>query len=742
LYKLNNHSHLKLNFFSLYRTGANERTVTLEASPREAIADLDQPGRPMLACSTSGRSISAVWPESRNYTVYSLAPTGIWDVVDRGSGNCLAWASTAPMYALISVANIPDLEVKAKRGLLSSLSAKISNAAAAAAAEEEAAAVAAAARAAAAATTVQVHVVDELNAGQFIAAHDLALNGAQPVLLHGGALLGVVAIDPVTLQRALRFFSWRDLSPVGPALPEPIWVSWEPECTLVALGYEHTVELCRVHPNFQRFATLSLPHAAAGIWQSRQLFVSTPSSLHLIFADPLQEFVQEVTLASFQGGAASKTAPSLDATPLPPEQMRPAGPVTLAGVRHSYLWLADAFGRPFLVSLRHPGLRLRCLAARGELTTARTIAERGLSAAFHDDVARFLAAMSPGDGVKEALLLPGLSPETEMALSIRDGAWDRAARCFQAFALGVSDKALLTLTAGKAAASAGAGGASDVADSLAGLSLGRDHAAAVAEILREHASGAAGATTVAGEDDKAATPTINKKTSGEDNSDSEGENEDEDEDAPFVDPVDWDAPLSTLLGNDSDTNGEAGETTAATGEEKTSSSISTATTSTFSAATEIVEPGELRRITAAAQLGLRFADAAADAGQMDAARAALGVLARYAPALPVSVLEDLVAQMGRCRMTESTRNLAAAAASARPGSALQDPGVAALLAALAGGLQGDAVQATLHASGLAPLSAVYAAVWGQGNRDAAIERWKVQLADSAGTVQITPPAAV
>jgi hypothetical protein len=496
-----------------------------------------------------------------------------------------------------------------------------------------------------------------------------------------------------------------------------------------------------VHPNFQRFATLSLPRAAAGIWQSRQLFVSTPSSLHLIFADPAQEFVQEVTLASFQGGAASKTAPSLDATPLPPEQMRPAGPVTLAGVRHSYLWLADAFGRPFLVSLRHPGLRLRCLAARGELTTARTIAERGLSAAFHDDVARFLAAMSPGDGVKEALLLPGLSPETEMALAIRDGAWDRAARCFQAFALGVSDKALLTLTAGKDATSSGAG---DVADGLAGLSLGRDHVAAVTEILREHALGSVSMTP--GEDEKTTTTAaITKKASGEDTSDSE--DEEDEEEVPFVDPVDWDAPLSPSL----ETN-NAGTTTtstaaAAAGKEdghhtSTSSSTTTTTTAAFSA-TEIVEPGELRRITAAAQLGLRFADAAADAGQMDAARAALGVLVRYAPALPASILEDLVARMGRCRMTESTRNLAAAAAAARPGSALQDPGVAALLAALAGGLQGDAVQATLHASGLAPLSAVYAAVWGQGNRDAAIDRWKVQLSsDSAGLVKITPPAAV
>jgi hypothetical protein len=130
----------------------------------------------------------------------------------------------------------------------------------------------------------------------------------------------------------------------------------------------------------------------------------------------------------------------------------------------------------------------------------------GLAAGFHDEAARFLAAMSPQEGVREALALPGLTPTAEMALSIRcapqlgccpeqrfagdsgrspmcggsgkaasccaskprllcfspvnvpaclpdcprwcasrSGKWDRAARCFQALALGVSDRSLLQL---------------------------------------------------------------------------------------------------------------------------------------------------------------------------------------------------------------------------------------------------------------------------------------------------------
>lgn len=151
----------------------------------------------------------------------------------------------------------------------------------------------------------------------------------------------------------------------------------------------------------------------------------------------------------------------------------------------------------------------------------------GLAAGFHDEAARFLAAMSPQEGVREALALPGLTPPAEMALSIRCVArgrcrhraptqlpgigmgvagagmlqhtncmliqtnclsmrfaldfaaelarllaglssrraaliaaplpalccrsdnWDRAARCFQALALGVSDKGLLQARLGQ-----------------------------------------------------------------------------------------------------------------------------------------------------------------------------------------------------------------------------------------------------------------------------------------------------
>lgn len=810
--------------------GSPGRTVVLDSAKKEAIAVLDDPGRPKLASSLTGRSLSAVWPESKKYTVFSLAPTGKWEVLDKGPGICLVWASTAPMYACLSV---PEVAAPVKSGpkRIGGFLGKMFFGDSFARKEMEStpATTGATTGATPGATTganinstptvdgaqttqqgtvdgqpieqnvsgkerdkdkdktqmvqepakpvvqvsikVKVHVVDEENASHFVAAHDLQLNGAQPVLLHGGALLGVVAIDPTSSERALRLFSWRDFKAVGPALPEPRWIAWEPECTLAALAYEHTVELCRVQPGFQRFATISLPGSGAGLWQSRQLYVSTPTSIHVVFADPVQEFVQEITLASFQGGsfstlstlstyAADIGSKEPQGPPLPPPAMRPAGAVTLAGVRHSYLWLADAFGRPFLVPLRHPGLRFRCLAARGELTTARTIAERGLAQAYHDDVALFLTAMSPppvSDGVKESLLLPGLSPATEMTLSIRIGAWDRAAKCFQAIVLGVSDPGLLSLASGQRDAEDGTAfdGTFDGWNMIGSGGGGADRAARVESILQEHEDtstkvgddgddddGNNGDGGVNEEEEEEEKEEKTKSKKGGEREDDQGEESDEEEE--FIDPVQWDTYRHIGTSRSEDDN-EAMDTT-----------------SVNFAMLAHPDPTEVARVSAAARLGMRFADTAVSAGRTDAARDALGVLVRFAPLLPSDLLEELVVRIGRCRMTESARNLVAAASISRPGSALRSPNVVALLVALSGvggrsavgstlmdadaaaHVRGDAVQSMLIASGLAPLAAVYSAVWDQGNLDLAVQKWEGLVRAGRGgggrdAVRVTPP---
>lgn len=85
-----------------------------------------------------------------------------------------------------------------------------------------------------------------------------------------------------------------------------------------------------------------------------------------------------IQLASLGGGVRSQLAPHGDRYgPLPSEVMRCGGPVVVVGVRDGNLWLADARGQPFIISLQHPGLKARCLAAAGDLGRAVVIAHNG-----------------------------------------------------------------------------------------------------------------------------------------------------------------------------------------------------------------------------------------------------------------------------------------------------------------------------------------------------------------------------
>lgn len=261
------------------------------------------------------------------------------------------------------------------------------------------------------------------------------------------------------------------------------------------------------------------------------------------------------------------------------------------------------------------------------------------------------------------------------------------------------------------------------------------------------------------------------------------------------DPVDWDAPLA---GSATATATAAAEPAPAPWQDEEGEGGAGAGAATGAAAAAFVGPAERQRLAAVAELGLRFADAAAEAGYegeracswnrqghgdeeearrgrvdlqrlsrsaahspahppfparsfpalpgaADAARVALGVLVRSAHLLPPAQAELLVFRMGQCRMTESARSLAAAVAAARAPGSLSDPAVASLLAALVGGMHGPAVQGTLQAAGLAPLAAVYSAVWGTGDRGAALADWQRQLAaahpETAAAVAITPPPA-
>ncbi|CAN1340602.1 TSET complex member tstF [Linum perenne] len=116
---------------------------------------------------------------------------------------------------------------------------------------------------------------------------------------------------------------------------------------------------------------------------------------------------------------------SVAVTRFPTEQKRPVGPLVVIGVRDGVLWLIDRYMCAHALSLSHPGIRCRCLAAYGDAVSAVKWASR-LGREHHDDLAEFLLGMGYAT---EALHLPGISKRLEFDLAMQSSDLKRALQC-------------------------------------------------------------------------------------------------------------------------------------------------------------------------------------------------------------------------------------------------------------------------------------------------------------------------
>ncbi|KHN14190.1 hypothetical protein glysoja_028588 [Glycine soja] len=116
---------------------------------------------------------------------------------------------------------------------------------------------------------------------------------------------------------------------------------------------------------------------------------------------------------------------SVAVTRFPMEQKRPVGPLVVVGVRDGVLWLIDRYMCAHALSLSHPGIRCRCLAAYGDAVSAVKWASR-LGREHHDDLAQFMLGMGYAT---EALHLPGISKRLEFDLAIKSNDLRRALHC-------------------------------------------------------------------------------------------------------------------------------------------------------------------------------------------------------------------------------------------------------------------------------------------------------------------------
>ena len=734
-----------------------------------------QSGRAIVGASPSGAYVSCCWPAGRRYAVFYRTLAGEWQEVDSGLGVDLAWHSHRDQFAVVEEPPPQLLHVPKPRGggLLKSREKEAAKAAAAAA---EAAA------AAAARAVVRIRALDGLQVT--LTCEQVAVGADVPVGVHGGPLLGVsykrtttagAQLSGEDASPVLQLWSWDGRTKVGPELPEPNFVRWDPTVSVVALGYLRQVTLFRARPSFEPIGAVPLAGATGAAWALRQLFVVTASGVHVAFVSagesrgaaaralmdlgdgeargPAEAAVSVVALASTTGSDATSglrgDAAGAGAA-LPAPAPRPPGPLALLGARGGNLWLVNSYGQPMVLPLRHPGLRARCLAALGDVVGAAQVAAAGLAPAHHDDFASFLAAAAGPTGAQLALVaLHGLSLETEAELCMSTGQWRRALACLDALLHGCADRSHLRLAGGAAAARYAE--ATEPAAALA-ESVARAAAAAVASQQEAAAAAAAAAPLAASGPQPGDPPPPSAVATNQamwsymgfgglfvDNfSEPAAPGAGADARRGARDPVargrvDWGAPLAAGW-----QFAKGGGDGAGSGKKAKASAAAAAQQQAQAQAQQ--QAGALAPSPAALRLAMRLVEGSQDAGILDVTTAAAQLLLAHRGSLEPAQLARLAARMAGAGMNADVRLLAdsGVASGSHKGQA-----VGFVAAALTGDL--DRLQAALQASGTVALAALQANTYRLPASFAQSQRWNDALkrAAAAGGEQaylsVVPP---
>ncbi|PIA37569.1 hypothetical protein AQUCO_03000264v1 [Aquilegia coerulea] len=193
------------------------------------------------------------------------------------------------------------------------------------------------------------------------------------------------------------------------------------ELALIAVDGPQTVTQERISlrpPMLQVVRLASFQHAP-----SVPPFITSPKQSKVDGEDSVlpKEFEERKISEIAVGGGGVSVA----VTRFPAEQKRPVGPLVVVGVRDGVLWLIDRYMCAHALSLSHPGIRCRCLAAYGDAVSAVKWASR-LGREHHDDLAQFMLGMGYA---LEALHLPGISKRLEFHLAMQSNDLKRALQC-------------------------------------------------------------------------------------------------------------------------------------------------------------------------------------------------------------------------------------------------------------------------------------------------------------------------
>ncbi|KAF2309055.1 hypothetical protein GH714_000288 [Hevea brasiliensis] len=288
-----------------------------------------------------------------------------------------------------------------------------------------------------------------------------------------------------------QLYSWETFEPVGGLLPQPEWTAWDQTVEYCAFAYQQYIVISSLRPQYRYLGDVAISHATGAVWHRRQLFVATPTTIECVFVDAgvaaidleTRKMKEEMKMKEAQAravaehgelalitveGAQTATQerlklrpPLLQVVRLASFQHVPSVPPFLTLPKQNAGDMAmpkeierNGYMCAHALSLSHPGIRCRCLAAYGDAVSAVKWASR-LGREHHDDLAQFMLGMGYAT---EALHLPGISKRLEFDLAMQSNDLKRALQCLLTMSnsrdigqdgtgLGLSD--ILNLTAKK-----------------------------------------------------------------------------------------------------------------------------------------------------------------------------------------------------------------------------------------------------------------------------------------------------
>jgi len=255
--------------------------------------------------------------------------------------------------------------------------------------------------------------------------------------------------DESSSRRQLYFYSWETFEPVGPPLPDPVFIEWDLSKEFCLLVYPDHAVVFRCHPRFELHLRLHLSLRSAKFHKSTLffttdddiscVFLTTPNyppvvlssiGIHSAILPPSPDAVHSTD--TLNNSDSSRSDPSHSTNSSCYLGSRPMGALSILGVDDERLEVLGIGKTVHVLRLDKPSLRFKLLVTAGQPEDALELGKT-MDASCHDQLAEF---MSLSGYAEKAIDLPHITDCCKLRLATKYflfvGAYEMLSRTLEA----------------------------------------------------------------------------------------------------------------------------------------------------------------------------------------------------------------------------------------------------------------------------------------------------------------------